>query len=370
MENRALSLADKTNNFDLLRLFAAAQVMVIHVYLYLEIAPPSAVAVLGWFEGVPIFFVISGFLISASWKRSTSATDYAIKRAARIFPALWLCIALTVLAVTLLGFDLASGAGLAWIGLQAVGAIYTPGILREFGIGAYNTSLWTIPVELQFYVALPLLYLLAARLAGRRVFVLLAFAVFLIGAVVAYATWLPQLGQPETGLQKLVRYSFLPHFYLFLMGVAMREFELHRHPLVAGKALFWIALLVAYCWFVPSSPVAAIGQRLILGVCVLSVAYTLPTLAGRTLNGRDISYGIYIFHGLAINVAVQLGFKGQTPSMFAVMGATMLLATMSWIVVERPALRLAHARRSKAATWPQDAAATSDLALGPSSRGA
>jgi len=57
----------KINNFDLLRIFAASEVMVGHTILHLDIStPPWLINLIYAFPGVPIFFIISGFLISAS----------------------------------------------------------------------------------------------------------------------------------------------------------------------------------------------------------------------------------------------------------------------------------------------------------------
>ena len=58
------------NNFDLLRIFAATEVMLGHSFGHLQIAEPFGVSIFRNFSGVPIFFVISGYLISASYERS------------------------------------------------------------------------------------------------------------------------------------------------------------------------------------------------------------------------------------------------------------------------------------------------------------
>jgi peptidoglycan/LPS O-acetylase OafA/YrhL len=66
---------------------------------------------------------------------------------------------------TLLGFQLADARGAMWFVAQLFGAIYTPASLREFGFGSYNGALWTIPIELQFYFLVPLVFLLLRRSA-------------------------------------------------------------------------------------------------------------------------------------------------------------------------------------------------------------
>ena len=68
----------RTNNFDLIRLCAATQVIILHAADHLRLFQVSGtvgaiVSVIGFFPGVPTFFFISGFLISKSWESSASA---------------------------------------------------------------------------------------------------------------------------------------------------------------------------------------------------------------------------------------------------------------------------------------------------------
>ena len=83
------------NNFDLIRLIAAAEVAIRHTMVH--VAPKQFVypleVLFALVPGVPIFFFLSGFLISRSWERSPSASEYFRNRALRLFPALWTCIA-------------------------------------------------------------------------------------------------------------------------------------------------------------------------------------------------------------------------------------------------------------------------------------
>lgn len=340
----------RINNFDLLRLVAASQVMIEHSFLYLGLAHPAGLKFLSYIQGVPIFFVISGFLISASWKRSPNAFEYTVRRSARIFPGLWCCLFLTVLAILAFGIKVPVFGGVVWVAMQMVGAIHTPAFLSGFGVGAYNTSLWTIPVELQFYVVVIGVYAIA-RLYDPRKTATAIFVAFTIIAAVLYLTWLPPLGHPETGLQKLVRYSFVPHFYMFMAGVVIREWGLHNTSLLRGRGLYWIAGYAVYCLLVPQDalnhPLANMVGRLILAVTVISTAYSLPTLSSRTLRGTDISYGVYIYHGLMINIALMLGLRGSLGGVAFVVLTVPFLAAISWFAVEKPVLEYAHRKTKK-----------------------
>src|SRR3984957_14474576 len=96
----------RINNFDLIRLLAASQVAVVHAMSAFKIYDIHAIAFnlgMRMFPGVPIFFVISGFLISKSYERSTSLRDYYRNRCLRIFPALWVCLVASLGVILLAG---------------------------------------------------------------------------------------------------------------------------------------------------------------------------------------------------------------------------------------------------------------------------
>ncbi|MEI8021293.1 MAG: acyltransferase, partial [Schlesneria sp.] len=157
----------RPNNFDLIRLLAALQVVYCHTCWHLGITSgigdPTLANFIHWFPGVPIFFTISGFLISRSWERSDNWREYATKRVLRIYPALWVQLAVGILITTAFGVVTPSLATCPSFGLWIVAQstfvqVYNPSFMRGFGLGVLNGSLWTIPVELGFYVSLPILY--------------------------------------------------------------------------------------------------------------------------------------------------------------------------------------------------------------------
>lgn len=327
------------NNFDLVRLFAALQVVLYHTAVRFELPIGPVEKLLHAFPGVPIFFAMSGFLISASLERSSSLRSYARNRVLRLVPALWACLGATAIVAYLLGFDVATGKGLVWLLAQCAGLIYTPGFLRDFGFGSYNGALWTIPIEMQFYAALPVVYWLFSdpRTRNRRLvalwvpFAILAFF-HLQGDPLAQ-------GADETLAAKLLRYSFLPHFYLFLAGVCFQRFHLQRSRWIRGRGLYWLAAYLALTFLLPESAVTQFGMLLMLAVVAISLAYTAPTLAERTLRGNDISYGIYIYHGLLHNVFITFGYHRGWVDGFGVIVLTLLVGYLSWVLIERPFMR-------------------------------
>lgn len=325
------------NNFDLLRIVAALQVVASHTAFLLKINTPSWWWVIDIFPGVPIFFAISGYLISASYERSKSLQSYARNRVLRIFPGLWVCVLVTIPVAMYFGFDFLHLAGLGWVLAQFAGLIYTPGFLDNFGFGSYNGSLWTIPIELQFYCLLPVLYFACSRSAHFSRVLVGIWVVFLLLAL----KFRPMLGNldGEPLDLKLLRYSFIPHFYIFLFGVMLQRFRVCESSLIKGKAVLWLAFYIGLMYFLPSSDFKYVLSPLVLAVVLVSVAYSAVNLSHTLLRGNDLSYGVYIYHGLVLNIFVELGLMGTAMYGFMVAALAGCLALLSWRLVEKPFLR-------------------------------
>src|SRR5258708_20516048 len=291
----------KLNNFDLLRIFAASQVLVCHTVLHLRVSAPQwLMQLVNAFPGVPIFFVISGFLISLSYERSSGLKSYCRNRVLRIYPGLWCCILSTILVAAFLGYSFANGQAVVWAASQLGGAIYTPEFLKSFGVGSYNGSLWTIPVELQFYFVLPALYWLTRQgTRDRTTYFWLVWLAFVAIGFTASAMFAPLDGSAgEPALQKLIRYSFLPHFYLFMSGVLLQRLKAPESKSLAGKGGSWVAAHLALYFALPNSPLAYVPPTLLPAIVTSSLAYSAPGISLKAFRGHDYSFGVYIYHGL------------------------------------------------------------------------
>ncbi len=212
--------------------------------------------------------------------------------------------------------------------------------MRGFGVGVLNGSLWTIPVEVQFYFALPLLLaLVGMRRRGLWAVTLLFGGLYWVYAVSSAAT-LPA--------HKLIGLTFLPWFALFLLGVMASVYWAVLKPWVAGRFGVWLALYVGMhlCGAIFWPGYGQLGNSLsvpyviVLAGLVLSAAYTMPTLSDRLLRKNDISYGIYIYHMPVANLMIYWGMTGSLMAGVCALCSVLLLAGLSWGVVERPALKL------------------------------
>ena len=349
---------DRKNNFDLLRLFAASQVVWFHAINNLELRDPlpAVSSALHLFPGVPIFFVISGYLISMSYERSRSLGEYALNRFLRIYPALVVCFACTLVMLTAAGvwhrIDVSPAKLLQWVAMQlTIGQFYSPHVVNQaYGVGHTNGSLWTITVELQFYIAIPMIYLALRRLglaAGNALIVLLLLASYAFSRL-----WAPS---SET-LQTLTLVGCLQWIYMFLGGVLLQRNREKLAPWIDGKGLYWLAAYVLAA-SVGVQMGASLGLRVnillyvLIACTVVSLAHTGRELSERLLRRNDLSYGVYIYHMVVVNALYETWYRGDAQLLSVVFLLTFAAAAASWRFVERPALALK--RRSLRPVEPQ-----------------
>lgn len=333
------------NNFDLIRVAAATQVVVTHAVHHLNIQLPTWAEYpydfLKAFPGVSIFFAISGYLVTISCQRNP-LNKYAVNRALRIFPLLWVSSALLLLYLFL-----SSGASvtalLTWFfGQVTILQYYTPAELRSLGVGAPNGSLWTIPIEIQFYCALPIILAIYKRVGSTSI-LLLTFGSILTHNLVS------EVSLPEV-LIKVIECSILTQFPFFALGIITAIHREKTERFFSGK--FTLFTLAYFAWWVPcrmvtgssavmslGDPFTLIGAPLLVAV-VLSAAFTCREASAKILRGNDISYGIYVIHGPIINVLVQGGVTQPALALSTLFGATLLLAMLSWRFLEKPALSM------------------------------
>jgi|HubBroStandDraft_6_1064221.scaffolds.fasta_scaffold04859_4 peptidoglycan/LPS O-acetylase OafA/YrhL len=361
IEKQPLALS-RHNNFDLIRLLAAYQVVAMHVGEHMKIAVPN---VLTFFPGVWIFFIVSGFLITASLAHCNSVGEYLRNRVLRIYPGLWAMTLVTVLLLIAFG-QINAGTPKLWLLAYVLGqgTVFQPvdgglGLFRHWGTGSVNGVLWTLTTELQFYVCLPLIFWLSNRFPRWR---LRFLWILLAASLVLYEFELRPWTDPNFvrtvwpgKLLTLLYISIPTHLFGFLIGTIC-YLQLPRiFRFVEGKFLYWALAYAVFVllvwkglglagWNLEKNPACMLTQRLLLAGLIFSLAYSLPGLAHALLRGNDVSYGVYVYHMLVVNSLLQLGLFGAWPYGVTVVLVTGIVALCSWRWVERPALRLKRRR--------------------------
>jgi peptidoglycan/LPS O-acetylase OafA/YrhL len=348
---------DHRNNFNLLRLLAACQVVFMHSYAHLHLPTNELLfKTLSQFPGVACFFVISGFLVSDSCLRSDTK-DFFAKRALRIYPGLIVNILVLECLVALTSGIAASPWTYAkflpvylitaseYFGSRVSGGpIYAP---WHFFTMYPSGVLWTLTVELSFYLVLPLVLWAVSRL-GRAFGTLLLLTLMAVSFAIARDATNTFYETHHT-----LNITVAPYFWVFGIGMVARLWWDRLAPLFVGRALWWVvayaALSAALITLGASSwleykiePGFVGGLRItMMGGVVLSAAYTLPSLTERLRLSRvDFSYGLYLWHMLVVSTLIGFGITGHWWLWPIVYVCGLSLAELSWFFIERQFLRL------------------------------
>ncbi len=329
-------------------------------------------------SGVTIFFLISGFLLyrpfvvaHLSGRRPLGAVKFYGRRVLRIFPAYWVAL---IGIVTFFGLEL-HGAKSAAI---YAGLVQIYDTHRFFG---GISQAWSLATEISFYLVLPAYAWLVARVARRsanRVRVELVALVVLIGAGLAYRTLLFPVDPGPATYKNLLRYWLPAHVDLFGLGMLLavvsaagqvegREWGVAR-ALGRVPALAWWAM-AALCLYLVAWHVGlpdglqdgtpwqewqrhALYAGMALFLLLPAVFGPQPRgvvrrfLASPPMYGLGlVSYGVYVWHQAWLGKAMEwTDGRLFDASMWKVAGiafvCTVLTATASYYLVEKPILRL------------------------------
>ena len=330
------------NNFDLLRLLFAATVCLVHAY-DLSGYPQLAwlARVLSPASALKGFFVVSGFLVFMSFERSSSLASYARKRIRRIYPAYFTVVMLCAVALPAVGsqgiegyFSLAWGkyvlANLFFLNFLQPGL---PGVFESNPLAAVNGALWTLKIEVMFYLMVPFFVFLFRRFARLPVLVLT------YGLSLAYVALLTAAAERTGSGIYLELARQLPGQLSYFMAGAFLYYFLPLFERCPVWFLLAAALVLAVHTIFPLPLLEPLALATVVVFCALFL------YVGNFAKYGDFSYGIYIIHFPVIQLLVQGGWLRDRPGLFL---ATLILLTgmgavAMWHLVEkRFLLRSSH----------------------------
>ncbi|MFK3725698.1 acyltransferase family protein [Pseudomonas monteilii] len=324
-------MQSRNNSFDLIRHIAAMAVLVSHHFVLSGQSEPTFFGVnsLGGFA-VIAFFAISGYLITQSFQRS-SLLSYGSKRAARIFPALIACAFVMVYLI----WSVYSKSFLATVGSQeallkflqisSFGPAKIDEVTRDFIFpDSLNGSLWTLKLEFGCYIFLAL----ALTLVRQPLMPILMLLV--ICALNVASTWISHPFASKAVIYTSVCMSFFVGSILAFYQKLLDSFKSKATLAGLGFSLTFIAV----AGFQPSM-ISSIGFSLI--VLALGTMHKERIIRGRF----DISYGLYLYAFPVQQLMINCTDLGFFPSMVVSACVTTLLATLSWVYIEKPALAFA-----------------------------
>jgi len=330
---KRLDVNHNENNFDFLRLAAATLVLVSHQHALMGMAEPGLTGLYSLGDlGVCVFFVISGFLVTQSWLRDPHVLRFLAKRLLRIWPGLFTvtCVAALVVGPIVSNLDVKS-----YFSSPELREYFSSLELTHINFGlpgvfphnpfptTVNGSLWTISLEVHWYLLLAIAGLVGA-LRWRWV---------ALCGVVAFAVYYFGIYHAETNA---VRIHSREYGLFFLAGALLQLFRdgwAGRRALLVVGSLAIGAVLFATGWHVLAVLVA-------LPCLVIATGVTSTPILRRFGRFGDLSYGVYIYAFMVQQTLVwKFGASGSFAlDLLATIVVTFIFAWLSWHLVEKRAL--------------------------------
>jgi peptidoglycan/LPS O-acetylase OafA/YrhL len=313
---------------------------------------------LGW-VGVCLFFVLSGFLIGSILLEYRDVDNYLVtfyaRRAFRIFPIYYLVIVLTLFSS--LTFGDRAWLGVHWPALTYF--LYAQNVMAAFA-GRFDGSLlgptWTLAVEEQFYLLIPL----AIRILPRRHLARVVIGAILLAPALRYLFLAWSSPHATGGLLLLpCRWDAL---LLGVLAALIRKDPRFRSLVTLHRTGLRATALAALC-FVPISLLFGAMIFLVAGQFCLAVfcaAFLLLTVDGAAEGARfrstilaffgRISYGLYLIHqpiaifmhGTLLGTVPDIDTPAQCFVTLAALMVSIAAAWLSWIWFEAPLIGFGH----------------------------
>lgn len=322
------------NAFDWISLVASVWVMLAHTVawlgyngtgsqfpLWMIIAPGPAVVIL---------FAMSGFLVAASYERSATVVEFYKKRILRIYPPLLVVLIMSAIIFCASGHvnesisrvvkDIALGALLG-----------RKGVVPEGGFG--NGSLWTIPIQMQFYFLLPLIMEISKRIKQKAVFfgggVLLFLLINLFNA--AIVSCLPGI------IRKIYTMTCVPYLYMFMIGIGVYFYQDKVIPFFVRRWKIFFVLYVLIHWLIRlDEQYTWTYINPISSILICSILFGLAYAFGKRRLKLDVSFGIYLIHmPMADLIRNIIGIKSSVASLIMCWCGTLCVAMVLHLFVEK-----------------------------------
>jgi peptidoglycan/LPS O-acetylase OafA/YrhL len=319
----------------------------------------------GGFTGVDVFFVISGFVIAEMLRREWSTTGtialgvFALRRVRRLLPALALVVSVTLVLHALIVAPLEQPARTALTGLG--GLLLSANVVIALTTGDYFSApaeanpllhLWSLSVEEQFYLALPIVMLASWRWSrlrgnGGPLPIILALGVVSAALLAIGSSGVSIRGVPDAALGF---YSPVVRTWEFLVGVVLaltvRWRTLGGRTRRAAGVTGVAALLAASFAIDGTTQFPGVATLLpVAGAALLIIATESRTgrlhdvLTARPLVAiGDRSYAWYLWHWPIIVLATAPAGGGRSPAWVAPAAAVASLVPTWWSyrAIEQP----------------------------------
>jgi peptidoglycan/LPS O-acetylase OafA/YrhL len=321
---------DFINNFDLLRFIFASIVFIVHSSA-LSLAPElQFTSNLSSSIAVKSFFIVSGFLIFMSYERSSNLTQYISKRIRRIYPGyLFVIFFCAILGVFFSSLDFKDYFTVDWLKSVFFNTFFLnflkpdlPGLFQDNILSAVNGALWTLKIEIMFYISVPLIVMGIKKYNVPPIFISIYFLSFL------YQFFINLHGGPFAAELSRQLPGQLVYFISGAAGYYYKD--------LFKKYYLFLVTLASLFFLIPSFSGMIFFEPIALAIIILYFSLIFPYVGNFTKYG-DFSYGIYILHFPILQILIQLGLFNSNPLLaFCLASALVLLgAFLLWHLVEK-----------------------------------
>lgn len=331
-------LQSRRDNFLLLRFIAASMVIYGHGSAITGgKGPPEFFVWMGWgvYSGaiaVDVFFVVSGFMIAGSYLRRQHLGDFLWARVLRIFPAFLFCLLFSayVLGPIMTALPLAEYLHAPEVAhyvvqnakLQTTMVWNLPGVFAgNPRVTTINGAIWTLPAEFRMYLWVAVLGVIGT-LSRRWLVSAIILIFFCVGIV-----------YPTHGMW------MIPTIYLHLAGMFGLGTLLYVHRRYVPVGWPYAAASALAAFLLRHTPLYPFAFGIAVAQVSFAFAYALPWHGFNRFG--DYSYGIYLW-GWPMQQVVAYWFPSLSPIGNAIPSflLALLLAIVSWHLIEKPALML------------------------------
>jgi peptidoglycan/LPS O-acetylase OafA/YrhL len=354
-----------------------------------DAARPLQVVLGNGYLGVDLFFLITGFLLTLPWFRraaegrpAPSTRDFYVRRVRRIVPAYY--VQLVVLFALFVPLLLGPGFwrnNLYFMGFNipahALFLHYTTPI-SSASLGV-NGALWTLALEFQYYLLLPLLAPWFVRAPLRTALAFAAAALLWRWQSAHGLDWLVAIQMrigapwslPESTIRQLIATQLPGYLAHFAIGIVLgRAWLAPRSPAGPRGQAAWLAAAAVALGIVYY--LLAFGPRVLgdfswilvplgLAVAMHALVTRAPAVGSKLLANPPIafvgrvSYSAYLYHLPLLLLWNRYGPQDPTwLGLPAYLGVALFVAWISWRAIERPFMR--SSRSAGGSTWPTSAA--------------
>ena len=267
-------IPEKDNCFTAIRLFCSLIIIYEHCVVLAKLnyvnIDLSAFA-------VPIFFILSGFWVSISFLRSESISLYFIKRLKKIFP---FYITVVLFSAILLSFVSKLSLEEYFKSKELYKYIFSnlltlnflqpslPGTFEGIGNEAVNGSLWTIKIEICFYLLLPIIMYICSRFKkfGRNIFLSCLYIISILYEPIGTKLNIPTVLLHQMpaylcyficGILIVFNWDFFKKYIYYITTIAFLVFVLSvifkiqfLIPITLGIIIFFIGIKVKFLSFI------------------------------------------------------------------------------------------------------------------------